>query len=185
MVTAQEGEENFNLCLEYAESKIATHRNLSVNSHEIRRRINGLAERFTISNYPRYADRLKEMCNNLITDPLCTEHYETDVQWSILHFLLEMSKNPVTALAKNKDKIALEDVEDDDEANQRTERERCMADMINSLILINENANIPIQYEESDLSVRFFSFIFLHKFIVNKLPLYLIRCILFECYLLI
>lgn len=146
------------MCLEFAESKIATHRNLSVNSHEIRRRINGLAERFTIANYARYADRLKELCNNLITDPLCIEHYETDVQWSILHFLLEMSKNPVSALVANKDKIVLEDVEDDDEAIQRSERERCMADMIHSLVLVNENANVPVQFDESDLSVSFFPY---------------------------
>lgn len=148
----QTDDENFNLCLQYAESKIVTHRNLSVNSHEVRRRIDGLAERFVASNYTSYANRLKELCNSFVADPLCNNHYETDVQWSVLHFLLEMSRNPVSALSENKSQIPLTDVEDDDEATRRNECEQFMSEMIDSLVLVNEPAN-NTKYEDSDLSV--------------------------------
>lgn len=123
-----------------------------MNSHEVRRRIDGLALRFIASNYARYANRLKELCNEFTTDPLCINHYETDVQWSVLQFLLDMSRNPVTALTENKHQIALQDIEDEDEAELRLQQEQHMADMIESLVMINEPNN-GTKYEESDLSV--------------------------------
>lgn len=79
------------------------HNYLSVNSHEIRRRINGLQERLSISNYQKYADRLDVLCSTLISDPLCEEHYETDVQWSVLCFLLEVAQRPETGLERLND----------------------------------------------------------------------------------
>lgn len=81
-------------------SKVRHHNYLSVNSHEIRRRINGLQERMSISNYQIYAERLDVLCSALISDPMCEKHYETDVQWSVLCFLLEVAQRPETGLAK-------------------------------------------------------------------------------------
>lgn len=81
-------------------SKVRHHNYLSVNSHEIRRRINGLQERMIFSNYPKYADRLDVLCSALISDPICEKHYETDVQWNVLCFLLEVAQRPETGLAK-------------------------------------------------------------------------------------
>lgn len=104
------------------------------------------------SNYTSYATRFKELCKAFITDPLCAEHYETDVQWSVLHFLLDMSRNPVTALTANKKQIQLGDVEDDEEAERRNEHERNIADMIHSLVLVNEPLR-QTQYDDSELSV--------------------------------
>lgn len=123
-----------------------------MNSHEVRRRIDGLAERFMASNYTNYANRFKDLCQSFITEPLCIDHYETDVQWSVLQFLLEMSKNPVSALAENKNQIQLCDLEEDEEAERRNERERHMADMIHSLVLVNEPV-ARAKYDDSDLSV--------------------------------
>lgn len=94
------GAENVQLCEQFAMSKVRHHNYLSVNSHEIRRRINGLQERMSISNYQKYADRLDVLCSALISDPMCEKHYETDVQWSVLCFLLEVAQRPETGLAK-------------------------------------------------------------------------------------
>lgn len=88
------------LCEQFAMSKVRHHNYLSVNSHEIRRRLNGLQERLSISNYQQYSDRLAVLCSALISDPQCEKHYETDVQWSILSFLLEVAQRPETALEK-------------------------------------------------------------------------------------
>lgn len=81
-------------------SKVRHHNYLSVNFHEVRRRLNGLQERMIISNYQKYADRLDVLCSALISDPMCEKHYETDVQWSVLSFLLETAQRPETGLAK-------------------------------------------------------------------------------------
>lgn len=141
----QENDENFALCESYALARIFNHRYLSVNSHEIRRRIDGLAERFMADNYTKYGERFRELCDSLIDDPLCVDHYEYDIPWILLHLLLELSKNPVGALAANKNRIRLlgneADYDDDgQEVHVQSEKDRIMNDLISSLI----RQNIPI-----------------------------------------
>lgn len=140
--------------MDFAFSRITSDRQLSVNSHEVRRRVEGLSERFTASNYVAFADRLTELCNSFINDPICNEHYETDIQWSVLHLLLELSKNPVTALVEHKNEIPLVDKENDDDVKRRTEHEEKMNDLIHSLIEVNEEHHARAKYDgESELSV--------------------------------
>lgn len=147
--------------MEYAFSSIACQRFLSVNSHEVRRRVNGLSERFMANNYTRYGERLMELVQQFVIEPLCIEHYEFDVQWSILQFLLDVSTNPVTALAENKERIRTEDsITGDDMANdQLTDT---MNELLNSLmqnnISINSNpSDSPLPADDkSDLSVSFY-----------------------------
>lgn len=141
------------LCENYAFSKIAHHRYLSVNSHDVRRRINGLAERFMAANYAQYGERLKELCETLIKDDMCREHYEIDIHWKILQLLLDLSRNPVAALAENKDSIRLTDADaeiDLMELQRRRERETKMSDLIKSLVGQNiQDADL----DDSELSV--------------------------------
>lgn len=150
----QEEDENFKLCETFSHSRIINHRYLSVNSHEIRRKIDGLAERFMINNYTVYGERFKKLCQQLIDDPLCSNHYEYDIQWSLLHFLLEAAQNPLNALAINKDKIQLDDDENVEEEKMRNERDRFRMDLAKSLL----RNSLELQesrrslYVESDLS---------------------------------
>lgn len=88
-------------------SKIQFHHYLSVNSHEIQRRMESVAERFVVANFSSYAKRLVELCDLLKDDPLCKEHYENDIQWALLSFLLEVSQKPVAGLEANKNEIRL------------------------------------------------------------------------------
>lgn len=155
----QENDENFQLCETYAFSRVAIHRFLSVNSHEVRRRIDGIAERFMAANYTQYGEKLKELAQEFVTDPLCTNHYELDVQWSILHFLLEVSRNPVAALSEDKNSIRIDEFgnADDDDANPDRRRSSAMHELVNSLI--QHNIKIPspkLTTNDSDLSVRHF-----------------------------
>lgn len=124
----------------------------------MRRRVNGLSERFMAKNYTRYAERLQQLVQQFVTEPLCTEHYELDVQWSILQFLLDVSTNPVAALAENKEKIRTEDsINGGDMANDQ--QNDAMNDLLNSLmqqnISVNSNrgSDSPLHADKSDLSV--------------------------------
>lgn len=142
------------LCENYAYSKIVHHRYLSVNSHDVRRRINGLAERFLAANYAQYGERLKELCDTLTTDETCLEHYEIDIHWKILQLLLDISRNPVAALAENKDVIRLTDTDAENdlmELEKRREREIKMNDLISSLVGQNIHDN---DLDDSELSVN-------------------------------
>lgn len=147
----QETDDNFKICEDYAFKKIATNRFLSVNSHEVRRRVDGVAERFMADNYTQYGERLKKLVNEFVTDPLCINHYEYDIQWSLVHFLLEVSKNP---LSVDKNSIRIDDSGDDIRLDRR--KSSAMHELVSSLI----KHNIPMGVEqlkgmddESDLSV--------------------------------
>lgn len=114
-----------------------------------------MAERFMVNNYTAYGERFKQLCQALIDDPLCSNHYEYDIQWILLHFLLEMAHKPLNALAGNKGKIALHDREDDDERRMQRERERMRNELAMSLLrnsLESETDAEQSQYLESDLS---------------------------------
>lgn len=143
---SQENDENFALCETYAHTRINSHRYLSVNSHEIRRRIDGLAERFMADNYTKYGECFRKLCDHLIEDPLCAGHYEYDIPWALLHLLLELSKNPVGALAanKNRSRMLCSDRIDDDGGQRllhvQSEKDRIMNELISSMI----RQNIPI-----------------------------------------
>lgn len=110
-------------------------------------------------NYTRYGERLKELVNKFVNDPLCTNHYELDVQWSVLQFLLDVSKNPVAALAENKEKIQIEDpISDDDAAN--VQQDEMIDDLMHSLLQTNITPEVTApekklksSADESDLSV--------------------------------
>ncbi|XP_031634279.1 gamma-tubulin complex component 5-like isoform X2 [Contarinia nasturtii] len=145
-----ENDENFKLCETYAFSRVASHRFLSVNSHEVRRRIDGVAERFMADNYTQYGERLKHLVQEFVNDPLCTNHYEYDIQWSLLQFLLDVSRNPVAALSENKNAIKMDDSGNDEDLDRR--RSSAMRDLVRSLIKQDDTKQYQSKDGESDLS---------------------------------
>ncbi|XP_011188868.2 gamma-tubulin complex component 5 [Zeugodacus cucurbitae] len=98
-------DENLRSYEQMAWSVIRNHRNLSTNSHEVRRRIEGLQEKFAVDNNLEYAEHLGRLCDEIIQHPLCKEHYEVDIEWSLLDFLISLAHNPTGALRRNKEKI--------------------------------------------------------------------------------
>ncbi|XP_061386084.1 gamma-tubulin complex component 5 [Musca vetustissima] len=94
-------------CIHFAWNIIRNHRNLSTNSHDVRRKIEGIQERFHVENCSEYADYLGRLCDEVVRHPLCVDHYEVDVHWSLLDFLFELAYNPTVALKKNKHKIEI------------------------------------------------------------------------------
>ncbi|XP_013099773.2 gamma-tubulin complex component 5 [Stomoxys calcitrans] len=94
-------------CIHFAWNIIRNHRNLSTNSHDVRRKIEGIQERFCVDNSPEYAEYLGRLCDEVVKHPLCVDHYEVDVHWSLLDFLFALAYNPTGALKKNKHKIEI------------------------------------------------------------------------------
>lgn len=128
------------------------------------RKIDGVSERFMAENYTKHGEKLKEFVQEFVADPLCTNHYELDVQWSIIHFLLGVSKNPVAALSENKNSIRIADFSNDDDHTIERRQSSAMHELVRSLI----QHNIPTIQDkttesgnktdgDSDLSVSFAS----------------------------
>lgn len=127
----QENDPNYKLCLEYAKSRVAYHRYLSVNGHEIKRRINGLSERFMAANRSHYSHILTELVDTLTNDPMCLAHREIDIHWSIMQFLLDISKDPVGALPKGDQQMsAINDTAADVESLNDTMMDELMMSLV-------------------------------------------------------
>lgn len=130
-----------------------------MNSHEVRRRVDGIAERFMADNYTQYGERLKKLVQEFVNDPLCTNHYEYDIQWSVIQFLLEASRNPVAALSVDKNSINIDDSGHGDDICPDRRKSSAMNELVKSLI----KHNIPMPRDnqsqskdaagDSDLSV--------------------------------
>lgn len=134
--------------MEYATSRVANHRYLSVNSHDVQRRIAGLMERFMAENRSHYSNVLGEMVESLTTNPLCLEHYELDIHWSLLSFLLDASQDPVNALPRGVLELQSIDDADVDADNEVTD------DLLISLAQCNiQLGQLQGTDNESDLSV--------------------------------
>lgn len=136
--------------MEYATSRVANHRYLSVNGHEVQRRVAGLRERFMAENRSHYSSVLGELVDSLTTDPLCLTHNEIDIHWSLLTFLLDVSKDPVRGLPKGIHELQSIDDGDVDAADDKL----VMDDLLTSLTECNINVpKLQEEYNESDLSV--------------------------------
>lgn len=56
---------------------------------------------------------MKELCKSFCDNPICKDHPETDIEWRILSFLLNTSRNPIDGVVKNRQKIKLHTVKED------------------------------------------------------------------------
>lgn len=90
----KENEENFIRSEQFVLSNLLYHHCLAVNSHAVRRSIDGLALKFTIHGQHQRAARLKTLTAKFLASPLFKGHYETDLEWSLLSLLLHLSNSP-------------------------------------------------------------------------------------------
>lgn len=145
--------------VDFTLSNIINTKYTSVNSHELRRQINGLGERFEISNYKEYGDRLKELCKSFCAHSICKDHPETDIEWRILSFLLNTSRNPIDGVIKNKQNIKLNAAKEEDV----NEVESDDGDVVPRTAFVEQ------EFSDSELSVC------LHNVIVGLITVYLIK----------
>lgn len=104
-VNFQENDPNFSRCKTFALNLIENHRNLDVNSHNVRRQYDGIIERFRVENLNKHADYLERLYHHLVQHPVCLNHYEFDIHWSLLDFLLSLAQNPIKILKSDPEKV--------------------------------------------------------------------------------
>lgn len=144
-----------------------------MNGHEIKRRISGLSERFMAANRSHYSRVLTDLVDTLIKDPLCLAHHEIDIHWSILQFLLDISKDPVGGLPK--DDQQLETV--NNSVDVESLNDSMMDELLVSLVACNApsggvaKSHVP---SDSELSVSFWNFRQI-SFILSKISLVLTK----------
>lgn len=145
----QEKDKNFNICLEFSWSLIKHHRFLSVNSHEIKREMEGIFEKFRFNNFHEEEKIFRKMYEDLISHEICTEHYEKDVIFSILSLLTNLANSPLhiikVKLRENKE-IFLKQL-------QPPDLDRELIDMKSQLLVALVKDNIILREDDgSDLS---------------------------------
>ncbi|MPC28560.1 Gamma-tubulin complex component 5 [Portunus trituberculatus] len=72
----KEDEENFIRSEQFVLSNLLYHHCLAVNSHAVRRSIDGLALKFTIHGQHQRASRLKDLTQKFVASPIFKDHHE-------------------------------------------------------------------------------------------------------------
>ncbi|XP_053680306.1 gamma-tubulin complex component 5 [Anopheles nili] len=143
----KESEENYRLCHNFTIGTIRSDRYLSVNSHEIRRKIEAVIENMEIGNFTNEAAQLRQCYEELINDPTCMDHYVHDIHWAVLLFLLTVAYNPIGALKerlRTGEGILLFEPEPTEIQVQDKEREELIAE------LLAENLPLSIGNDNED-----------------------------------
>ncbi|XP_068217820.1 gamma-tubulin complex component 5-like [Palaemon carinicauda] len=90
----KEDEENFVRSEQYVLSNLLYHHCLAVNSHAVRRSIDGLCLKFSVHGQASRSQKLKELTSKFLQSSLFKDHYETDIEWSLLSLMLHLSNSP-------------------------------------------------------------------------------------------
>ncbi|XP_076034078.1 gamma-tubulin complex component 5 isoform X2 [Oratosquilla oratoria] len=94
----KEDEENFFRCEQYVLSNLLYHHCLDVNSHAVRRSLDGLILKFCVHGQHNRAENLKKLTQRFLKSPFFKDHTVLDIQWSLLSLLLHLSNNPTKFL---------------------------------------------------------------------------------------
>ncbi|EDW30806.1 GL13307 [Drosophila persimilis] len=78
---------------------------LSTKSHEVTQTLNALVDRFQQENMAPFGQAIKELSTKLVEDPAWQDHDQTDVQWSLLDFLLSMTNAPIQNVRRNRQQM--------------------------------------------------------------------------------
>lgn len=94
----QPNTQQFRRCLEYATAKVRNQNELAVNGHEVQRRMEAAGEKFAVSNFPLYSDKLRLWKDEVVNHPLITNSDQVDIHWAILQLILDVAQHPVDAM---------------------------------------------------------------------------------------
>ncbi|CRK99440.1 CLUMA_CG012621, isoform A [Clunio marinus] len=94
-------DQNFKACMVFCCSNFKFERYLTINTHEIKRDINGICEKFRCDNLHDIEKKFRKLVEETVSHELSVNHYEKDVTYSILNLLITLSNNPIKVL-KNK-----------------------------------------------------------------------------------
>ncbi|RUS86494.1 hypothetical protein EGW08_005744 [Elysia chlorotica] len=111
----QEGDENFILCQQFAESNIKYHRYLSPDSHKIHRTIDGLCEKFQVHSQGEKAKDFKDLTTEFLDQPGLDGKStgKTDVHYAMLSLLINLAEAPTYVDFQRKKAEVVAEEEDD------------------------------------------------------------------------
>ncbi|XP_053979721.1 gamma-tubulin complex component 5 isoform X1 [Hylaeus volcanicus] len=92
MTSFEENEEGFRVCERFCTMSIKHHRYLSVNSNTTKEAINDLITKFSIHGKYNVAKKFEELVDTFLSSFDFEQHPQYDLQWYLLTFLLELSK---------------------------------------------------------------------------------------------
>lgn len=81
MFFLQEGEENFIRSEQYVLSNLLYHHCLAVNSHNVRRSIDGLVLKFSIHGQHHRAQQLQNLTSKFLASPFFKDHDEVRIYY--------------------------------------------------------------------------------------------------------
>ncbi|KDR22561.1 gamma-tubulin complex component 5 [Zootermopsis nevadensis] len=110
-----EGEENFDLCERFLLSNLWHHRFLSVDSHAVRRSVDGLVTKFEVHGHLDIARKLRELVTTFLSHEVFCDHPQYDIQWSLLSLLLHLANSPTSATHLLQTTTTTAEVHDDEE----------------------------------------------------------------------
>ncbi|KAH8419984.1 hypothetical protein KR009_004614, partial [Drosophila setifemur] len=85
-------------------SLVRQHSFATTNSHEVKRQLAGLVERFRVENMTSFGEAVKDLSEKLLAQPETETRSQTeqDVLWSLLDLVLAMTNEPVQNIRRNR-----------------------------------------------------------------------------------
>ncbi|XP_013414718.1 gamma-tubulin complex component 5 isoform X2 [Lingula anatina] len=92
----EQGEENYDLCLQFALSNFKYHRFLAVDSHKVSRALKGIHEKLRIHSNHVEAEKFNSLTDSFLTSPVFEGKTEgkTDTHYALLSLLLTLADAP-------------------------------------------------------------------------------------------
>ncbi|EDV99619.1 uncharacterized protein LOC6565263 [Drosophila grimshawi] len=87
---------------QYGLHKVQIHRSLAINRHEVRRSVDNMIERFRCEGMPHQASALRYLSTLIMDHDLWKSLYVTDVQYSVIDFLLSVTYAPIQTVRRNR-----------------------------------------------------------------------------------
>ncbi|XP_064546592.1 gamma-tubulin complex component 5 [Drosophila montana] len=148
--------------MQYAVHKIRNHRFLSTNSHQVRRSIDNMVERFHYEGMLNQAEAVRHLSTLIMNHESWREHYEVDVQYSLLDFLVHMTHEPIQTMRRNRNRMherllairdALKTAPDTDEPKELPQPNLAETDIDWVALLSKDFITLPSESYGSDSSL--------------------------------
>lgn len=150
----QEENPDFRRHLEYARLQVHNQCELSINGHDVLRRMEGVCEKFAVCNYPLYSEQLRHWQNEITKHPLIASSDQVDLHFAIMQLLLDVARKPVDAMTsrviRNNGKLIEFPVAIDEK--ESPEHTALMQSLIDIDQEVEENSYQPNSDELSDWS---------------------------------
>ncbi|XP_070500907.1 gamma-tubulin complex component 5-like [Chironomus tepperi] len=141
--------ENYKICVDYSWSQFKHHRYLSLNSHEVKRDIEGICQKFKLNHFHDEEKIIRKLFEQSLSHEISINHYQREVMYSIMNFLITLAYDPINKLKDKKRKglpIFIKPQMNEHEENILTARKHFIDSLLQDNFLLSKNDT------DSDLS---------------------------------